>query len=83
MISERESVLLSCKTVCDGFRTMLMYYFLIGRKQEMDMFLEELHHVSERTHRDPGVIIISGGGGLGKTKLLRAMKAKAAMMGFR
>ena len=47
------------------------------------MFDEELRHVSEHTHRDPGVIIISGGGGLGKTKLLRAMKAKAAQMDFR
>ena len=49
----------------------------------MDAFLEELLHVSEHTHRDPGVIIITGGGGIGKTKLLRAMKARAAMMGFR
>lgn len=49
----------------------------------MDMFLTELQHVAEHTHRDPGVIIISGPGGIGKTKLLRAMKAKAANMGFR
>lgn len=49
----------------------------------MSIFLEELLHVSEHSHRDPGVIIISGGGGLGKTKLLKAMKAKAAAMGFR
>ena len=49
----------------------------------MAIFLEELMHVSEHTHREPGVLMISGGGGLGKTKLLRAMKAKAAMMGFR
>lgn len=49
----------------------------------MGAFLEELHHVSEHTHREPGVIVIVGGGGLGKTKLLRAMKAKAADMGFR
>ncbi len=49
----------------------------------MGLFLEELKHVSEHSHRDPGVILITGGGGLGKTKLLRAMKAKAAQMGFR
>lgn len=49
----------------------------------MSIFIEELKHVSEHTHRDPGVIVISGGGGLGKTKLLRAMKAKAAQMNFR
>ena len=39
--------------------------------------------MSEHTHRDPGVIVILGSGGLGKTKLLRAMKATAAEMGFR
>lgn len=39
--------------------------------------------MSEHSHRDPGVIIVSGGGGLGKTKLLKAMKARAADMGFR
>lgn len=49
----------------------------------MSIFLEELQHVSEHSHRDPGVIIVSGAGGLGKTKLLKAMKAKAAAMGFR
>lgn len=47
----------------------------------MQIFLDELAHVSE--HKDTGVIIISGVGGMGKTKLLRAMKAKAAMMNFR
>ena len=45
--------------------------------------MEELQHVSEHTHRDPGVILILGSGGIGKTKLLRAMKARAAEMGFR
>ena len=49
----------------------------------MAVFLEELMHVSEHTPRDPGVIILSGSGGMGKTKILRAMKAKAATMGFR
>ena len=49
----------------------------------MTIFLEELKHVSEHSHRDPGVIVVSGGGGLGKTKLLKAMKAQAAAMGFR
>ena len=49
----------------------------------MGIFLEELMHISEHTHREPGVIILSGGVGVGKTKLLRAMKAKAADLGFR
>lgn len=49
----------------------------------MKIFLDELVHVSEHTSRATGVIIISGVGGIGKTKLLRAMKAKAAMMNFR
>ena len=54
-----------------------------GRYEEMRVFTEELMHVSEKTHRGIGVIIITGTGGIGKTKLLRAMKAKAAMMKFR
>ncbi len=45
--------------------------------------MEELKHVSEHSHRDPGIILVTGGGGLGKTRLLRAMKARAAQMGFR
>ena len=56
---------------------------LLGREKEMGMFLAELQHMVEHSHRDPGVIILSGTGGIGKTKLLRAMKAKAAEMGFR
>ena len=49
----------------------------------MQVLLKELMHVSEHTHRDTGVIIITGAAGIGKTKLLRAMKAKAAMIKFR
>ena len=49
----------------------------------MSLFMEELKHVSEHTHRDPGVIVILGSGGIGKTKLLRAMKARAAEVEFR
>ena len=54
-----------------------------GRVSEMQIFLDELMHVSKHTSRDTRVIIITGVGGIGKTKLLRAMKAKAAMMNFR
>ena len=54
-----------------------------GRDKELSILYEELKHVSEHSHRDPGVIVISGGGGIGKTKLLKAMKANAAAMGFR
>ena len=46
----------------------------------MSLFMED---VSEHTHRDPGIILILGSGGIGKTKLLRAVKARAAEMGFR
>lgn len=49
----------------------------------MEVFFKELVHVSEHTHRDTGVIIITGVAGIGKTKLLRAMKAKASIMKFR
>lgn len=54
-----------------------------GRDEEMQVFTEELTHMSEKTHRGIGVIIITGTGGIGKTKLLRAMKVKAAEMKFR
>lgn len=63
--------------------TTTNYHMSTGRDKEMSLFIEELRHVSEHTHRDPGVIVILGSGGLGKTKLLRAMKARAAEMGFR
>ena len=59
------------------------FHACAGREKEMSLFMEELRHVSEHTHRDPGVIMILGSGGFGKTKLLRAMKARAAEMGFR
>lgn len=55
----------------------------VGRHKEMEVFLEELVYVSEHTSQDTGVLLISGTGGMGKTKLLRAMKAKAAAMDFR
>ena len=55
----------------------------VGRKKEMERFVIELQHMTEQTKRKRGAIIISGSGGIGKTKLLRAMKAKASSMGFR
>ena len=55
----------------------------VGRKAEMERFLIELQHMTEQTQRNPGAIIISGSGGIGKTKLLRAMKSKASSMGIR
>ena len=53
------------------------------REEEMAVFMEEIKHVYQHTHRDPGVIVIAGAGGIGKSKLLRAMKARAASMDFR
>ena len=47
------------------------------------MFLDGLKCVSEHTNNQTTVIVITGTAGIGKTKLLRAMKAKAAMMNFR
>ena len=49
----------------------------------MKVFLKLLHRMTEDIHKDPGVIVLSGEGGIGKTKLLKAMKAKASDMGFR
>ena len=47
------------------------------------MFLDALKRVSEHTNNQTTVIVITGTGGIGKTKLLRAMKARAAVMNFR
>lgn len=49
----------------------------------MGVLLNELEHLMDPSHKGPGIIIITGSGGIGKTKLLRAMKAKAAEMHFR
>ena len=45
--------------------------------------MAELEHLMEQSHKGPGIIVLTGPGGIGKTKLLRAMKAKAAEMNFR
>ena len=63
--------------------TFFVYCTCTGRKKEMERFVIELQHMTEQTKRKRGAIIISGSGGIGKTKLLRAMKAKASSMGFR
>lgn len=57
--------------------------FVLGREKEMEILLEELGNVTEHRGRKSGVIIITGSGGMGKTKLLRAMKSTAAQMNFR
>lgn len=49
----------------------------------MKLFLSKLHNVTEETQKKPRVIVLCGEGGIGKTKLLKAMKAKALDMGFR
>ena len=49
----------------------------------MSMLITELEHRLDQSHKGPGIIILSGPGGIGKTKLLRAMKAKASEMNFR
>ena len=49
----------------------------------MDIFLKELGNVTEHRNRNTGVLFITGPGGMGKTKLLRAMNATAARMNFR
>ena len=45
--------------------------------------MSEVMKVKENSDRKHGVIILSAVDGMGKSKLMRAMKSKAAHMGFR
>ena len=47
------------------------------------MFMNEVVKVKENEPREHGVIILSAVDGMGKSKLMRAMKSKAAHVGFR
>ena len=63
---------------------MYFHFVLIkGREEEMEIFMSEVVKVKENEPREHGVIILSAVDGMGKSKLMRAMKSKAAHMGFR
>ena len=49
----------------------------------MEIFMGEVQKVIENEPRDHGVIILSAVDGMGKSKLMRAMKSKASRVGFR
>jgi len=49
----------------------------------MEIFMNEVEKVREDKPREHGVIIIAAVDGMGKSKLMRAMKSRAAHMGFR
>ena len=60
-----------------------MCCYLQGRDEEMAVFLNEVEKVKKNSPREHGVIILSAVDGMGKSKLMRAMKCKAASMGFK
>ena len=49
----------------------------------MEIFMNEVEKVKENKPREHGVIILSAVDGMGKSKLMRAMKSKATHLGFR
>ena len=49
----------------------------------MEIFMGEVQKVIENEPRDHGVIILSAVDGMGKSKLMRAMKSRASRVGFR
>jgi len=49
----------------------------------MAVFLNEVEKVKSNKPREHGVIILSAVDGMGKSKLMRAMKFKGAHMGFK
>ena len=49
----------------------------------MEIFLGEVQKVINNQPRDHGVIILSAIDGMGKSKLMRAMKSRASHVGFR
>jgi adenylate cyclase 10 len=57
---------------------------VIGREKEMKIFYTMLCDFTENlTKEDSGVIVLSGPAGIGKTKLLKAMKVTASELGFK
>lgn len=61
----------------------LTFCIVQGREEEMKIFMNEVERVRDNKPREHGVIIIAAVDGMGKSKLMRAMKSKAAHMGFR
>ena len=49
----------------------------------MEIFMGEVQKVINNQSREHGVIILSAIDGMGKSKLMRAMKSKASRVGFR
>lgn len=45
--------------------------------------MSEVEKVIENKSREHGVIVLSAVDGMGKSKLMRAMKSRASHMGFR
>ena len=58
-------------------------FLLLGRAREILFFEEEFKKISEDCDREPGAIFITGSGGIGKSKLLSVVKARATLMDIR
>lgn len=58
-------------------------FLLLGRAREILFFEEEFKNLSEDCDREPGTIFITGSGGIGKSKLLSVVKARATLMDIR
>ena len=56
---------------------------LIGRKHEMEVLMAEVMAIKEQKKHQASLVAITGSGGMGKTKLMKAMKATAMDLGFR
>lgn len=56
---------------------------LIGRKQEMETLMSVVMAIKEQHENQTGLVAITGSGGTGKTKLLKAFKPTALDLGFR
>lgn len=56
---------------------------LIGRKQEMETLMSVVMAIKEQRENQTGLVAITGSGGTGKTKLLKAFKATTLDLGFR
>ena len=62
---------------------LLMLIMWVGHQKEIHILSNELEAVLNNEPRTSGVIFIMGAGGMGKTKVLRAMESMAAKRGFR
>ena len=69
--------------VVDSNVKPLTLCILKGREEEMEIFMSEVEKVINNKSREHGVIVLAAVDGMGKSKLMRAMKSRASREGFR